>query len=113
MNQHSMSEAYMWAFIIMVIFFVVAVIVANLIPYKPKNPGTTPRRICFWTLGVATGVVAFVVNSIIAQGILVPNIKSDFLMHSAIASALFVIIYILLGFSVSKIFSSSKVGTWF
>lgn len=113
MDQVSMSSAYMWAIVIMIVFFILAVVIANLIVYKPKNPGTTARRLWFWSLCVATGVVAFVANFIKGNSISVPSLQSSYHMHSAIAAASAVILYILVGFVVSKLFANSKVGTWF
>ncbi|MCM1139105.1 MAG: hypothetical protein NC453_11105 [Muribaculum sp.] len=113
MDQVSMTSAYMWAIVIMVVFFLAAVVIANLIVYKPKNPGTTTRRLWFWVLCAATGVVTFVVNFIIGNSISVPNLQSSYHLHSAIATGVAVLLYILIGFGASKIFANSKVGTWF
>lgn len=112
MEQVSITSAYMWAIVIMVAFFLLAVVIANLILFKPNNPGTTTRRIWFWVFCVATGVVGFIINFIIGKGITVPSIQSDYLMHSGIAGVC-VVGYILIGFVVSKLFPNSKVGTWF
>lgn len=113
MNQVSMTSAYMWALVIMVVFFLLAVIISNLIIYKPNDPGTAKRRIWFWTLCVATGVVSFIVNFIIGSGITVPTIQSSFYMHSGIATGVSVVLYIIFGFIVSKLFPKSSLGTWF
>lgn len=113
MEQVSMTSAYMWAIVIMVVFFLLAVIISNAIIFKPNNPGTTTRRIWFWILCVATGVVGFIVNFIIGNSITVPSIQSDYYMHSGIAAGISVVVYILIGFVVSKLFPNSKVGTWF
>lgn len=113
MEQVSMTSAYMWAIVIMVVFFSLAVIISNAIIFKPNNPGTTTRRIWFWIFCVATGVVGFIVNFIIGNNITVPSIQSDYYMHSGIAAGVCVVVYILIGFVVSKLFPNSKVGTWF
>lgn len=47
MEQISITSAYMWAIVIMVAFFLLAVIISNLILFKPNNSGTTTRRIWF------------------------------------------------------------------
>lgn len=113
MDQVSMSSAYMWAAVTMVVFFLTAVLSANLIIFKPNDPGTTARRIWFWIFFALTLVVSFLINYIISEGIDVPSIKSDYLMHSGIATGVAIVIYVILGFAVSKIFKNSKVGTWF
>lgn len=113
MNQVSISSAYMWALIIMVVFFLIALVIANMIVYKPKDPGTTTRRIWFWVLCIASVVGGYVVNMIISAKIGVPTIKSAYDLHSAIAAGVALVVYILAGFCISKMFPKSKVGTWF
>lgn len=113
MDQVSITSAYMWALIVMVVCFLLATLVANLILFKPNDPGTTARRIWFWVLCVAAGIIGFVINFIIGKSISVPSIQSDFYMHAGIAAGVSVVIYIVLGFVISKIFPNSKVGTWF
>lgn len=113
MAQISVTSAYMWSCVVMVVFFLIAALVANMIPYKSDNPGVTKRRIWFWILCVATGVVSYVINSVIASGITVPSAKSDFVMHAGIAAVVALVAYIVLGFILSKVFANSKIGTWF
>lgn len=113
MEQVSISSAYTWAFVVAAILFLVAAVVANMILYKPNNPGTATRRVWFWVLGVMSAVLGFVINQIIAGNITVPSIKSDYLMHASIAAGVSLLLYILCGFVVSKLFPKSKVGTWF
>lgn len=113
MEQASMTSAYMLAVVVMAVFFLIAVVIANMVSYKPNNPGTTTRRIWFWALCIATPIVGFLINYAIAAGINVPNIKSDYLMHSGIAAGLCLVVYILAGIIISKLFSNKKVGTWF
>ena len=113
MDQVSITSAYMWALISMVVCFLIATFIANLILFKPHNPGTTQRRIWFWVLCVASGVIGFIINFFIGQNINVPSIHSNYIMHAGIATGICVLIYIIVGFIVSKIFPNSKVGTWF
>lgn len=103
----------MWALVIMVVCFLLAVVIANLIPYTTRNPGTAKRRVWFWILLVAAGAIGYVVNYYIAGSIFIPNLYSEYLMHAAIAAGVAVVVYLILGFIVSKVFSSSKLGTWF
>lgn len=113
MEQVSITSAYMWAIVIMVVAFAFAVLISNLILFKPNDPGTTKRRIWFWALCVANGVIGFVINYFIGKNIAVPNIQSDYFMHSGIAAGVSILLYIILGFAMSKLFPKSKVGTWF
>lgn len=113
MDQVSITSAYMWALIIMVGCFLLATVIANLILFKPNNPGTTQRRIWFWVLCVASGIIGFIINFFIGKNISVPTIQSSYFMHAGIAAGVSVLLYIIVGFVVSKMFPNSKVGTWF
>lgn len=113
MEQVSITSAYMWSIVIMVVAFFITVIISNLIKYKPSDSGTTTRRIWFWVLCVAASLVGFVINYIIGKTITVPSIQGNYLMHAGIAAGVCVVVYILIGIVVSKLFPNSKVGTWF
>lgn len=47
MEQASMTSAYMWSFVVMAAFFLLAVLIANMILFKPGNTGVTQRRVWF------------------------------------------------------------------
>lgn len=113
MEQASMTSAYMWSFVVMAAFFLLAVLIANMILFKPGNTGVTQRRVWFWILAIGTGIISFLINYGIGSGITVPNIQSSYFMHSGIASGVSVVIFIVLGFALGKVFSKSKIGTWF
>ncbi|MEE1226267.1 MAG: hypothetical protein UHM08_04085 [Bacteroidales bacterium] len=109
----TMIEAYVWAGVTMAIFFLIAVLSANMIIFKPNDPGTTKRRIWFWVLCVLAGVVGFLINFLTTLDNEVSSNRSDYIMHSGIALAIAILLYIAIGFIISKIFKNSKVGTWF
>lgn len=113
MTQASILSAYMLSGVVMVVCFLLAVLIANMILFKPRDPGVTKRRIWFWILCAATGVIGFLINFVIAQGITIPNVHANYLMHSGIATGVSVVLYIIVGFVLSKIFPKSKIGTWF
>ena len=114
------STAYLWTAVVAVVFFLVAVLAANMILYKPNNPGTTARRIWFWILAVLTPIVGFIVNYIYlgvvknsGETIVTAASESKFMLHSCIAAGVFFVAFIALGFVLSKAFKKTKVGTWF
>lgn len=114
------STAYLWTAVVAVVFFLIAVVAANMILYKPNNPGTTARRIWFWVLAVLTPIVGFIVNNIYLNNVkqsgettVTATSESEFMLHSGIAAVVFLLLFIGLGFALSKVFKNSKVGTWF
>lgn len=113
MEQVSITSAYMWSFVVMALLFLFAILTANMILFKPGNTGVTKRRIWFWVLFLLTGVIGFLINYVISCGINVPSLQASYQMHSVIAAVSFMIVYVVLGFVLSKVFSNSKIGTWF
>ncbi len=113
MDQVSILSAYLWAFVTMVIFFLIAVCIANAILFRPNNPGTTARKLWFWILCVMSGVIGFLINYYIGSSVTVPSIKASYYTNAGIAAGVSIVFFILIGFAVSKMFPNSKVGTWF
>ena len=108
-----MTSAYVWALITVAIFFCIAILCANMIAYRPNDPGTTKRRSTFWALGVVGVVVGFFINYYFASKIDVPTLNASYTLNSCIAAGISLVVYIILGFALSKMFPRAKVGTWF
>lgn len=116
------STAYLWTAVVAVVLFFVAVIATSMILSKPNNPGTTARRIWFWIMAVLTPILGFVVNYLyldhVANGndgtyTITATAQQEYMMNTGIAAGVFFVAFIALGFVLSKIFKSSKIGTWF
>ena len=105
--------AYTWAFIVLVVFFLLAMLISFSITIKPDQSDRTPRKVWFWVLCVLTPVVAFILNLILSSGEAMQSAKDSYLVQSAIASAVVLVLYILVGFAISKSNPRSKIGSWF
>jgi uncharacterized membrane protein len=80
-----------------------------------KNPKDAKiRRTWFFILGV-TGTIFFFFWNFLYVTDLIKGAKgqSDFLFHNAMATILSLVVYIVLGFVLSKTFKQSKFGTIF
>ena len=97
----------------MVLFFLIALFIANATSYRPDGSDKTTRRIWFWVFAALTPVVGFLINFLVANGIELANEKSSYLTHAGIAAGIALELYIIIGLVISKIFSRSKVSTWF
>lgn len=113
MQQVSNGVPFIWAGVVFIIFFLIAVVSANMILYKKNDTGVTKRRIWFWVLAALTFVVSFLINWGVAESIEVVSQKSKYITFSWISAVCATALYVLVGFIVSRIFSSSKVGKWF
>lgn len=113
MEKISLIQPYMWALVVFAVAFLLAIVFSNMVLYKPNNPGVATRRIIFWVLGVLTCIVSFVVNYILANDILISTEHTKYITHAGIASGAVLVLYIVLGFIISKIFHNKRIGTWF
>lgn len=109
----SVVLAYVWAAVSLVFFFLLAVIIAGMIQYRPGGNDETMRKIWFWVMCVLASVVGFIVNVIVASGIEVASAKDSYLAQSGIAAAVAFMLFILIGLILSKSFSRSKISSWF
>lgn len=112
-------------------FLLIAMLVASLIKYEagsnPKDP--QKRRLWFWILGILALVLTFVllffvipvpVDAIDWDQILdasarrkYENQMAHYTMMAGIATGVSFVLYVVLGFVLSKIFKSKKIGDWF
>lgn len=113
MEQVASSVAYVWAFSVATVMFIIAIVVANLIPFKPDDPGTAKRRVVFWVLCAVTVVASFLINYYVASGIEVSSYRSTYLTHTAVSAVASGVAYAVVGFIIAKCSPSSKVGTIF
>lgn len=109
----SVIVAYTWSVIVLVVFFLAAVFVSNSIAYRPGGGDDTSRRIWFWVLCALTPLVSFGINSIVAGGIRVPAHRMNYLANAGIGAGAAVVLFILMGFVLSRAFSRSKISSWF
>ena len=108
--------AYIMAAAFSLGFLALAALVSSLIKYEGgSNPkDKQKRKTWFWVLGVLTPVLIFLVGFFfIRAGIKVPSKQENFTMHLGIATGVGFVVYILLGFILSRIFRKGKIGQWF
>lgn len=108
-----MVTAYIWSLVVFVIFFLVTIIISNMVPYKPNNTGAGKRRIVFWVFAVLTFAISFLINIAVASNITVQSIKDEYINNSIIGSGAAIVLFILIGLVISKACPKTKVGTWF
>jgi archaellum biogenesis protein FlaJ (TadC family) len=115
MNDQSIS-AYVMAAAISLGFLLLAALVSSIIQYEggshPKDK--RKRKTWFWILGILVPVVVFLVGFLfVRSGIKVPTMRDKYTVALSIATGASFVLYILLGFIMSKIFRNGKIGHWF
>lgn len=109
----SVITAYAWAIIICIVFLLIAVIIATVIPNKPGGKDISQRKTWFWVCFVLVILVSFTINWILASDIKIPSKHSDYVTATAISTGVAAALYIIAGVCLSKGMKRSKLGSWF
>ena len=115
MNDKSLS-AYIMAIIIAVVFLLIAALISNSIKFEGgTNPGDpAKRRLTFWIFAILCPVVDLIYGFLIVRpSINVPSLVDKYTTALMISAGVALVIYILLGFIISKVFVHGKIGNWF
>jgi hypothetical protein len=109
------TSAYILSVVTSLVFLLMSAIIANLIKFEggsnPKDP--QKRKTWFWILAVLTPFVTF----LLGYFVFMPNanimIVKQYNTALSIGTGVAIVLYILLGFILSKIFRTGKIGNWF
>ncbi|MDE5971015.1 MAG: hypothetical protein K2G74_09350 [Muribaculaceae bacterium] len=120
------GDIYVMSIIFLMIFFGLALVTAFLTPNRPSGTDRSTRRVWFWVLGVASGIFNYAYFSFVAipdswvkltsiAQAMPANIQAyaDLNAANVWASICVVIVYIFVGFIVSRCCSRTKLGSWF
>ena len=114
--QTSVVSAYVIGIVVFIVMLLLAVIVSNFIDYEPGTNPTDPRKrkMWFWTFGALTPVFTFFLAFFVVYiGIRMSNVQEKYMTAMCISTALSFILYVALGFALSKIFGHGKLHHWF
>jgi len=108
-------QTFIFAVIVGVVFLLLAVLIAKAIPFEGGSDPQDPRkrRLWFRILLFVSFVVVFLYNMFFVAPTVAANLQSKFMTINIIASVIDVLVYFVLGFILSKIFSTGKLGNWF
>lgn len=111
--QTSVFPCYLVAIIVFVVMFLLAVVVSQLISFKPDRTDVAARKVWFWVFAALTLVGSFAIDFFVnVHSVTVPALYSKFLMHSCIAAFSAFALYIILGLIISKS-TRGKLASWF
>lgn len=110
------TTAYIISLITALIFLLLAAIIANAIKFEggsnPKDPQS--RRSWFWILAILNPAVAYLSGYFIFKPEDVNRmVLNNYVTALSIGTAIGFVLYILLGFILSKVFANGKIGHWF
>lgn len=98
-----------------VVFLTLAALIAYVIKFEGgDNPGDPrKRRLWFRVLLVVSFVIVFLYNMFFIAPTVAPNLRSKFMTTNVISSLIDVVTYLVIGFILSKSYSTGKLGNWF
>lgn len=107
--------AYLISFLTVLVFLLVAAVIANAIKFEggshPKDPRS--RKTWFWILAILNPVVCFLLGYFLFKpegNIMVVN---DYVFALTLGTVIGFFLYLILGFTLSKLFANGKIGHWF
>ena len=108
-------QTYIMGAIVGVVFLVIAAIIASVIKYQggANSPDPKKRRMWFWTLLFASFITFFLYNKFSVSSTVAPNLQPKFMTVTVIGSVIALVTYLIVGFVLSKMFSTGKLGNWF
>lgn len=99
------------------LFILIAALISNAIKFEgganPKDPGK--RKMWFWIIAIMNPVIFYVLSAFV----LAPDPDNDQMVYDEymatlpIAAGVGLVVYVILGFVLSKIFNNGKLGNWF
>lgn len=108
-------QTYIMAVVVAVVFLAVAALISNNIAFEGGARPTDPRkrRIWFWSLAAAALTSHFLYNSFIVAPMIASRWQGRFMKTLTYSSVAMVITYVIVGFILSRMFATGKLGTWF
>ncbi|QNK60999.1 hypothetical protein H7F33_10390 [Pedobacter sp. PAMC26386] len=109
------TTAYIISIIAALIFLLFAAIISNAIKFEggsnPKDPQS--RRTWFWILAILNPAVGFLLGYFVFKPDANVMVLNNYINALSIGTAIGFVLYILLGFILSKVFTNGKIGHWF
>jgi len=110
-------SSYITSIIAAGLFILIAALISNAIKFEgganPKDPGK--RKMWFWIMAILNPVLFYLLSAFV----LAPNpendqmVYDDYMASLPIAAGIGFVVYIVLGFVLSKVFKNGKLGNWF
>ena len=109
----STASAYMAGVITSIVLILVSGLIAKSISFKPDLSDVAKRKLWFWILAILCPVVSFGVTFAIYSSIKGKSAKDSYMLAMCISAVISFVIYVALGFIVSKTNKNGKLGNWF
>ena len=109
--------SYIISLIVAAAIILLAALISNAVKFEggsnPKDPGK--RKMWFWIFAIINPIVYFLLACFVLAPIADDDqmVYDDYMAIVPIATAIGFVVYILIGFVLSKMFKNGKLGHWF
>ncbi len=109
------TTAYILSLVIAFVFILFAALSANAIKYQGGSNPSDPRKrkIWFWVLAIINPILNFLLGYFVFKPDGNAMVIEDYKTALFIGTGIGFILYIIIGFVLSKIFKNGKIGNWF
>lgn len=108
-------EAYIISIVTSLVFILLSAFIANLIKFEggsnPKDP--SKRKMWFWVLAILNPAINFLLGYFVFKPTANVMVVNKYISSLSIGTAIGFVIYIVVGFILSKMFKNGKLGHWF
>jgi len=109
------TSAYIISLGAALLFLLLSAILANAIKYEGGSHPSDPksRKLWFWILAGLNPVICFLMGYYVFKPDANIMVVNNYISALSIGTAIGFVLYILLGFILSKVFANGKIGHWF
>lgn len=107
----SLIVAWSIALGFMILFFLIALLWSNSVPYRPGGSDNVKRRVIFWVWCALTPLCSFGINWIVAGGAQTPAEKIDYMAAAGIAAVVALVLFIIVG-AIVGFSATGKLRRW-
>lgn len=105
---------YILALVAAVLALVLAIVLSNRVSYQPNLSDVGMRKGIFWFSSIIAPVVSVLLAFLfVYMDLKTGSKKSTFMLHMFIGLCVSWVVYVVLGFIVSKANKQGKLGSWF
>jgi sulfoxide reductase heme-binding subunit YedZ len=109
------TSAYIVTIITALVFLLIATFIANAIRFeggsRPRDP--QKRKTWFWILAIVNPIVSFVLGYFVFKPDANVLIVARYMTALAIGTGIGFVVYIVIGYILSRMFPNGKIGHWF
>ena len=109
------TSAYIISVIVSLVFLLISSLIANAIKFEGGSNPSDPRKrkMWFWIIASLTPIVNYLLGFFVFKPHANIMIVNKYITALGIGTAISFVLYLVLGFVLSKIFRNGKIGNWF